>query len=135
MKRKTIGILLSLPIAAGLLIADALEPGQGAFYNPMFWARSQWAKRDTNWRERPLIDAADARLAPCTQFTGETELTEAQEGLRDALIGKSETLTLQQLGPPTCALSETVYRWITESGLALDVEIEDSEVQDAELTR
>jgi hypothetical protein len=135
MKRLTTGLLLSLPVATLALAADALEPGQGVFYNPVFWLRSQLTKFDSNWREQRPLDAGDKRLEPCVQYLSETVLTEAQEGLRGSLVGTSETLALQQLGPPTCRLADSLYRWVTASGLALDVEIQDSEVRDARLAR
>ena len=135
MKRLTIGLLLALPVATLALAADALKPGQGMFYNPVFLLRSQLARVDSTWLEQRPLDAGDKRLQPCVQYLSETVLTEAQEGLRDSLAGTSETLALQQLGPPTCRLADSLYRWITETGLSLDVEIKDSEVQSAKLAR
>lgn len=135
MKNRTKALLAMVPITAGLLWLDALEPGQGVFYNPIFWARSQYAKLHDGWAETEPFNIADPLLKECQALTSENTLSDAQEEARAIITGKSETFALQQLGAPTCALGEGVYRWISESGLALDVAFEDGEVKDADLTR
>lgn len=135
MKRKTKALLLLTPLSALILWLDALEPGWGQFYNPAFWVRSQLSKLDTAWRELPTVDASDPRLKECIQFTSDTVLSDVQEQARAIVTGKTESFAIQQLGLPTCALTEDVYRWVTESGLAVDVKIVDGEVEDAQLNR
>lgn len=136
MQRRTKVLLIAIPVTLIVLWLDALEPGQGAFYNPLFFMRSQIARLDTDWRQQHPLDAAkDARLEPCVQFTSDTVLTESQEDLRGLLTGKAEAFTLQQLGPPTCVVADNVYRWIGQSGLSLDVTIREAEVEDVELAR
>ena len=135
MKRKTIVLLTLIPATTLVLWLDALEPGWGRFYNPAFWVRSQLSKLDTTWRELPSFDTADPRLKPCIRLTSENTLSEVQEQARALLSGKSESFALQQLGAPTCAIAENTYRWLTESGLSIDVTIEEGEVMDANLSR
>ena len=135
MKRKTITLLAMVPLTALALWLDALEPGQGRFYNPMFWARSQFAKLDTDWRAVTAFDLTNPLLQPCQQFTSENVLSQMQEEARAILTGQSESFTLAQLGVPTCALGNGVYRWVSESGLAVDVTFEDGQVKDADLNR
>ena len=135
MKRKTLTLLTMVPLTALALWFDALEPGQGAFYNPMFWARSQIAKLDPDWRTVTAFDLTNPLLQPCQQFTAENVLSQSQEEARAILTGQSESFTLAQLGTPTCALGNGVYRWVSESGLAVDVIFEDGQVQDANLNR
>ena len=62
-------------------------------------------------------------------------LSQTQEEARAILTGQSESFTLAQLGAPTCALGNGVYRWVSESGLAVDVTFEDGQVKDADLNR
>jgi len=50
MQRSTKTLIALVPVALLALWLDALEPGWGHFYNPIFWARSQFAKLDTDWR-------------------------------------------------------------------------------------
>lgn len=135
MKRRTKALLAMVPLTALALWLDALEPGQGTFYNPMFWARSQVAKLTDGWAEQKPFNLADPLLKECQALTSENTLSEAQEQARAIITGKSETFALQQLGAPTCALGEGAYRWISETGLAIDVTFQDGIVSDANLTR
>ena len=136
MQRRTKILLSGIPLTLLTLWLDALAPGQGAFYNPLFFFRSQLARLDTAWRQPQAVDAStDERLAACIQFTADTVLTQSQEQLRGVLTGKSEAFTLQQLGPPTCVMADGVYRWLSQSGLSLDITITDAEVEDARLSR
>jgi hypothetical protein len=135
MKRKTLTLLSLVPLTALALWLDALEPGQGRFYNPMFWARSQFSKLDTAWRERQAFDVANPLLQPCQSLTSENTLSAAQEQARAVITGQSEAFTLSQLGAPTCALAGNTYRWLTQSGLAVDVTFENGTVKDAKLNR
>ena len=135
MKRKTLTLLALIPVSCAALILDALEPGQGVFYNPVFWIRSQISNLDTAWRELKPLDTTDPRLKPCVQLTSENILSESQEQVRLIITGKSDSFALQQLGAPTCALAGNTYRWLSKSGLVVDVTIEDGEVIDAKLSR
>ena len=135
MQRSTKTLIALVPVALLTLWLDALEPGWGRFYNPIFWGRSQFAKLDTDWRERTPLDAAHPLLQPCQQFTSETVLTEAQEQARAIITGQSESFALQQLGAPTCAIAAQTFRWISETGLAVDVTFEDGVATDAKLSR
>jgi hypothetical protein len=135
MQRRTRILLMLIPLSLVALWLDALEPGWGHFHNPIFWARSQLAKLDTSWREQAPLDAAHPLLQPCQQFTSETVLTEAQEQARALITGQSESFALQQLGAPTCVIAENTFRWISASGLAIDVTFEDGVATDAKLSR
>ena len=135
MRRRTQTLLALVPVSLLALWLDALEPGQGRFYNPLFWGRSQLAKLGAAWREGTTLDVANPLLRPCQQFTSETVLTEAQEQARAILTGKSESFALQQLGAPTCAIAHDTFRWISETGLAVDVTFTDGVVTDAQLNR
>ena len=135
MKRRTKALMAMVPMTALALWLDALEPGQGHFYNPMFWARSQIAKRQNSWAETAPFDLANPLLKECQSLTSETTLSEAQEQARAIITGKSEAFALQQLGAPTCALGSGVYRWVSESGLAIDATFQDGKVTDAQLNR
>lgn len=135
MQRRTKTLLALIPIALLALWLDALEPGWGHFYNPLFWVRSQLDQRNPTWQKRPPLDASDRRLQPCVQFTSETILTEAQEQARTLLTGESASFALQQLGAPTCAIATNTFRWLSESGLAVDVTFEEGIATDAKLTR
>jgi hypothetical protein len=135
MQRKTKTLITLIPLSLLALWLDALEPGWGKFYNPMFWGRSQLAKLDTSWREQAPLDAAHPLLQPCQQFISDTVLSEAQEQARSLVTGQSESFALQQLGAPTCAIAEQTFRWISVSGLAIDVTFEDGVATDAKLSR
>ncbi|MBE7381270.1 MAG: hypothetical protein F6J95_007650 [Leptolyngbya sp. SIO1E4] len=135
MKRKTKLLIALVPLTALGLWLDALEPGQGRFYNPMFWARSQISKLSDGWAEQPDFNLANPLLRPCQKLTSENTLSRVQEEARAIITGKSESFALAQLGAPTCALGNGVYRWVSESGLAVDVTFEDGEVKSADLNR
>lgn len=135
MKNRTKALLAMVPMTALALWLDALEPGQGTFYNPMFWARSQYAKLTDGWAEQKPFNIADPLLKECQALTSENTLSEAQEQARAIIKGESESFALQQLGAPTCVLGEGAYRWISETGLAIDVTFQDGVVTDANLTR
>lgn len=135
MKRRTQALLAMIPITALALWLDALEPGQGVFYNPLFWARSQYAKLTDGWAEREPFNLADPLLEECQSLTSENQIKEAQLEARQVITGKSESFALSQLGTPTCALGNGVYRWVSESGLALDVTFSEEGVIDAQLNR
>lgn len=135
MQRRTKTLITLIPATLLALWLDALEPGWGHFYNPIFWARSQLAKLDTSWRDQAPLDAAHPLLQPCQQFTSENVLTEAQEQARSLLTGQSESFAIQQLGAPTCAIAAQTFRWISETGLAVDVSFEDGVATDAKLSR
>lgn len=136
MKRKTAFFLLLVPITAGVLWLDALEPGQGTFYNPIFWARSQYSEVvNRNWQIKKPLDLASPLLENCQRLTSENQIKAAQLEARQIITGKSESFTLAQLGTPTCALGDNVYRWVSESGLALDVTFDEGGATDAQLSR
>jgi len=135
MKRRTQALLAMIPITALALWLDALEPGQGVFYNPLFWARSQYAKLTDGWAEREPFNLADPLLEECQSLTSENQIKEAQLEARQVITGKSESFALSQLGTPTCALGDGVYRWVSESGLALDLTFNEEGVTDAQLNR
>lgn len=136
MKRKTIALLAMVPLTAGALWLDALEPGQGVFYNPMFWARSQYSKlANREWQVGTPLDLTSPLLSQCEKLTSENQIKEAQLEARQVITGKSESFALAQLGTPTCALGDGVYRWVSESGLALDVTFDEGGVTDANLNR
>ncbi|WP_204138264.1 hypothetical protein [Halomicronema sp. CCY15110] len=135
MKRRTKALLAMVPLTALALWLDVLEPGQGAFYNPMFWARSQYAKLTDGWAEREPFNLADPLLEECQSLTSENQIKEAQLEARQVITGKSESFALSQLGTPTCALGDGVYRWVSESGLALDLTFNEEGVTDAQLNR
>jgi len=135
MKRRTKALLAMVPLTAGALWLDALEPGQGVFYNPMFWARSQYAKLTDGWAEREPFNLADPLLQECQALTSENSLNDAQLEARQIITGKSESFALAQLGTPTCIVGEGVYRWVSESGLALDLTFNEGGVTDAQLNR
>mgnify|MGYP001792878981 CR=1 FL=1 len=135
MQRRTTTLITLVPVSLLALWLDAMEPGWGRFSNPIFLGRSQLAKLDTSWRERTPLDAAHPLLQSCQQFTSDTVLTEAQEQVRAIITGQSEAFALQQLGVPTCAISGQTFRWISETGLAVDVIFEDGVVTDATLSR
>lgn len=135
MKRRTKALLAMVPLTALALWLDVLEPGQGAFYNPMFWARSQYAKLTDGWAEREPFNLADPLLEECQSLTSENQIKEAQLEARQVITGKSESFALSQLGTPTCALGNGVYRWVSESGLALDLTFSEEGVTDAQLNR
>lgn len=136
MKRRTKALLAMVPMTAGVLWLDAIEPGQGTFYNPAFWARSQYAKlANRDWQIEKPLDLANPLLQQCQMLTSENQIEAVQIEARQIITGKSESFALAQLGTPTCALGDGVYRWVSEAGLALDVTFEEGGVIDAELNR
>ncbi|ASC70298.1 hypothetical protein XM38_012350 [Halomicronema hongdechloris C2206] len=126
----------SVPAALLILIADMAAPGWGRFINPVWLAKAQIAKLDRGWRELQPPGEDDPRLEACQQVLSENTVGNTQEQLRGALTGETEQIAVQWLGPPTCQLANDTYRWLTESGLSIDViYADDGEVQDARLTR
>lgn len=135
MKRRTVLLLSLIPVTTGLLWLDALEPGQGVFYNPLFWAK---ARLSALVQEEMVVEGfslTDPRLNPCQKLASENQLSETQEQMRSVLTGESKAFALQQLGPPTCVLGGNAYRWLTESGLAVDITMTEEGVEDVELSR
>jgi hypothetical protein len=136
-RRVTYTLLFTSMASVVFLYLDALERGQGRFVNPAFYVRAQLARLDTGWRTLKEIDLTDPRLMPCRKFAAETEISRHQEDMRRILVGKSESFAITQLGPPTCILARTTgeraYRWLSESGLSVDLSIKDGMVDRAEL--
>ena len=127
-----------VPVAALVLAADLAAPGWGKFPNPIFYARfsvnivvEKLTKADAD-----TIDPADARLARCEGEASPTTITETQAAIRRSLTGKSSMVAVQSLGSPACRLASGSYRWLLESGLALDIKVnEGGTVEDASLSR
>ncbi|NJM99284.1 MAG: hypothetical protein HC800_21010 [Phormidesmis sp. RL_2_1] len=82
------------------------------------------------------VDPADARLAECEGEATPVTITDAQAAIRRSLAGKSSIVAVQALGSPACQLANGSYRWLLESGLALDARInEEGVIDDVSLRR
>ena len=129
--------LLLVPVAALVLAADLAAPGWGKFPNPVFYARfAVNVTRDKLSADSDAIDPADSRLSACKGEAQATTITEAQAALRRSLTGKSSVVAVQSLGSPACELANGSYRWLIESGLALDIKVnEGGTIDDAALSR
>lgn len=140
-----------LAVVAMFLVADLAVPGFGEFPNPVFygkWFLSSTTERLQEGTERVShIDPTDTRLTLCQghpqqDSAGETlttevpkTITDAQAALRDTLTGKTSVLAVQQLGTPACQLADGTWRWLTDAGLSLDVQVaNDGTITDADLT-
>ncbi|NJM98263.1 MAG: hypothetical protein HC800_14880 [Phormidesmis sp. RL_2_1] len=121
-----------------VLAADLVEPGWGKFPNPVFYvkfAANVVVEKMSN-ADIDTVDPADARLAGCEGEAETTTITEAQAALSKTLAGKSSMVAVQALGTPACQLANGSYRWLIESGLALDARInEEGVIDDASLSR
>lgn len=126
-----------LPVAALVLAADLAVPGWGKFPNPVFYARfAVNATKDKLTADSDAIDPEDSRLSACKGEAQATTITEAQAALRRSLAGKSSVVAVQSLGSPACELANGSYRWLIESGLALDIKVnEEGTIDDAALSR
>lgn len=122
---------------AGVAFLDLLEPGRGRFYNPIYGAKS-WLNQHqpAAWQAINRISSNDARLANCMAIAPDPIALDATKAeLRRALVGEAESVALDWLGQPACALGNGVYRWILDSGLALDVTVNEGTVTHSELNR
>ena len=136
MKRRP--ALSLVPVAALVLAADLAAPGWGNFPNPIFYARfAVNAARDKlSADSSDTIDPEDSRLSACKGEAATITITEDQAALRRSLAGKSSVVAVQSLGSPACELANGSYRWLIESGLALDITVnEGGTIDDAALSR
>ena len=126
-----------VPVAALVLAADLAAPGWGRFPNPVFYVRFAInATRDKLTADSDTIDPEDSRLSACKGEAAPTTITEAQAAIRRSLAGKSSVVAVQSLGSPACELANGSYRWLIESGLALDIQVnEGGTIDDAALSR
>lgn len=127
-----------IPAAALIFAADLVTPGWGKFPNPVFYAK--WAVNATTdtVANADAVDPADARLKVCEGKTAGAPMTitNAQAAMRDSLEGKSSVVAVQSLGSPACQLADGSYRWLLETGLALDINVNDGgTIDDAKLSR
>lgn len=125
-----------LGVSALVLAADLAKPGWGQFPNPVFYGR--WAVNGIQAKltDADTVDPADARLAECEGEAAPVTITDAQAAIRRSLAGKSSIVAVQALGSPACQLANGSYRWLLESGLALDARINEAGViSDASLNR
>ena len=109
-----------IPVAALILAADLAQPGYGKFPNPLFYAKFAANAAQDKLSNKDSIDPSDARLSACKGETNTIAITDAQAALRTSLEGKSSSFAVQQLGSPACQLANGSYRWLLESGLAID---------------
>jgi hypothetical protein len=128
---------IALPaVAALVLAADLASPGWGKFPNPVFYAKSTVNGLQDRASAADSVDPADVRLKACEGQTQTTTITNAQAAMRDSLTGKSSVIAVQWLGSPACQLADGSYRWLLDSGLALDVAVNDKgDIDDAKLSR
>lgn len=125
-----------VPISALVLAADLAQPGYGKFPNPVFWSKAAVNGITDTLANKDSIDSTDARLFACAGEPNSIAITDAQAALRNSLEGKSSSFAVQQLGSPTCQLANGSYRWLLESGLALDaIANEDGEIDSVTLAR
>lgn len=125
-----------LGLSALVLAADLSTPGWGQFPNPVFYSR--WAVNGIQDKlaDADTVDPADARLKGCEGDAAPVAISEAQAAIRQTLEGKSSVVAVQALGSPACQLANGSYRWLIESGLALDIAVnEDGDIENADLSR
>ena len=134
-KRQRHAIAL-VPVAVLVLAADLAQPGYGKFPNPVFYARfAANAVRD-KFARSDEVNPDDARLFACKDEPNAIAITDAQAALRTSIEGKSSSFAVQQLGSPACQLANGSYRWLLESGLALDATANpDGTIDDVTLAR
>ena len=132
MKTRTRAALAIIPLT--LLALDLAKPGQWQFLKPAYSARA--LIDEARALSMAVVDFSDPRLEPCGMIYAGGSISEAQEQARAALVGESETVAIQQLGPPACALAGGGLRWLTAQGLALDVRATaDGVIESAKLAR
>lgn len=129
--------LIALPIVTAMVALDLAVSGWGKFPNPVFygkWAVS--ARSQKRLSDIEGINPSDHRLTACKEeLTANTLISNHQAALRDTLTGKSAVLAVQQLGTPVCQVADGSWRWLTESGLSLDLSFdEQGGVDEATLT-
>lgn len=121
-----------VPVAALVLAADLAVPGWGKFPNPVFYVRfAVNATRDKLSADSDTLDPEDSRLSACKGEAATTTITDAQAAIRRSLAGKSSVVAVQSLGSPACPLANGSYRWLIESGLALDIAVNEGGTIDA----
>ena len=127
-KKRTVALI---PIAALILAADLAQPGWGRFPNPVFYARFAANGLKDKLSQADEVNSEDARLMDCKGDAEPVTITDAQAAARKTLKGKSSVIAVQTLGTPACELANGSYRWLLESGLALDVEVNEGGTIDA----
>ena len=128
-KKRALSLVL---VAALLLAADLMQPGWGKFPNPVFWTRFAANAAKDKFSNADAVNLNDARLMDCkTPSAAPVAITNAQAAARKTLEGKSSVIAVQTLGTPACELANGSYRWLLESGLALDVDINEGGIIDA----
>ena len=139
LKTKTKLKAISLPmIAALILAADLAAPGWGKFPNPVFYAKfaANALSDRLSVADTDTVNSDDARLHFCQGPAAASTITDAQAALRDGLAGKTSVIAVQSFGSPACQLADGTYRWLLDSGLSLDVTVDETGViQDANLSR
>ena len=130
-------LLALAALFVGAAFLDLKQPGRGQFYNPVYGVRS-WVNthQPAAWQLVTRVQGNDGRLQACVALAPDLIALDATKAeLRRALVGESESVALEWLGQPACALGNGVYRWALDNGLALDVTVSEGEVTHSELNR
>ena len=130
-------LLALAALFVGAAFLDLKQPGRGQFYSPVYGVRSWFnTYQPAAWQLVNRLSQEDSRLQACMAVTPDPIALDATKAeLRKALVGESESVALEWLGPPACALGHGVYRWALDNGLALDVTVTAGEVTHSELNR
>ncbi|MEA5450199.1 hypothetical protein VB780_16585 [Leptolyngbya sp. CCNP1308] len=130
-------LLALAALFVGAAFLDLNQPGRGRFYNPVYGMRSWFnTHQPAAWQLVTRVQGNDGRLQACVAVAPDPVALDATKAeLRKALVGESESVALEWLGQPACALGNGVYRWALDNGLALDVSVSEGEVTHSELNR
>ena len=128
--------LALVPVAALILAADLAAPGWGKFPNPVFYAQFAANALSDRLSAADTVNPDDARLRLCQGRAAASTITDAQAAIRASLEGKTSVVAVQSLGSPACQIADRSYRWLLNSGLALDVTVDETGViENATLSR
>lgn len=120
-------LLITACLVGAATYLDLKRPGRGTFYNPIFEVRSWSARRfPAGWRKAQTLELGDSRLTNCIAAPPAPLVISAElTALRQELVGEQDSIALERLGPPTCVMANNVYRWVTDSGLSLEIRVND----------
>ena len=130
-------LLALAALFVGAAVLDLKQPGRAQFYNPVYGVRSWFnTHQPAAWQMVNRLSGNDARLQTCVAIAPDPIALDATKAeLHKALVGESESVALEWLGQPACALGNGIYRWALDNGLALDVTVTEGEVTHSELNR